>query len=418
MGGFRAASFALGGGDPVDNKGLVTAVLRRRAWFFGNLDARKLLNLASAALSFVRKRETVAATPAIVKIDISPLCNLRCTVCIHADPNGNPALEKQVFEPKHRMSVEQFQRIIDRLAGRTTAVSLYYLGDPLVHPDLDRMCRIAADAGIQTHVSTNFSFGLKDERIRSLVESGLSHLTVCIDGLTQEKYQRTRVGGNIARVIRNLERVVQVRRELGRRHPLIEVQYILFQHNLDEVERARALCADLGVEQFSTFWGDLHNWTDRDPDRYEVLGPRPKGVIARCSWPYFSTVIKYDGTVIPCCTHRQGTQYAPGADARSFGNVFEEELSTIWNSSPYRQARRLASDPTRSRSEPELAKHFCDACPVLFETTRNERALWGNAVAFEAVYELDEKGRPVRRSAAEAARPARGDARAGPRAGG
>lgn len=383
----------------MDTKLLVASVMRRRAWLFGRMDARRALNLAGATKDFALKRETMRALPAMVKIDISPLCNLRCTACVHADPNGNPTLEKQVFEPKHKMTVEQFQRIVDQIGGRATSVSLYYLGDPMVHPDLDRMCRIAADAGLQVHISTNFSFGLKDDRIRSIVQSGLSHLTVCIDGLTQEKYQRTRVGGNIGRVVNNLRRVSQVRKELGRKYPLIEVQYIMFQHNLEEVEQARKLCEELGVEQFSTFWGDLHNWTDRDPGNFDVIGPRPAKALPHCYWPYFSTVVKYNGDVIPCCTHRQGMQYAPGADARVFGNVFDKDLAEIWNSPEYRQARRIVSDPTRSDSEPELKNHFCDACPVLFETTRNDAARWANQARFEDVYALNEKGKPVRKAA-------------------
>jgi MoaA/NifB/PqqE/SkfB family radical SAM enzyme len=382
----------------LDTKLLINAVTRRRAWLFGRMDARRALNLAGATKDFALKRETLRALPAMVKIDISPLCNLRCTACVHADPNGHPTLEKQVFEPKHKMTVDQFQRIIDQIGSRATSVSLYYLGDPMVHPDLDRMCRIAADAGLQVHISTNFSFGLKDDRIRSIVQSGLSHLTVCIDGLTQDKYQRTRVGGNIGRVVNNLRRVAAVRKELGQKYPLIEVQYIMFQHNLEEVEKAKALCDELGVEQFSTFWGDLHNWTDRDPGNFEVIGPRPAKALPHCYWPYFSTVIKYNGDVIPCCTHRQGMQYAPGADSRVFGNVFDKDLAEIWNSPEYRQARRIVSDPTRSESEPALKNHFCDACPILFETTRNESAHWADRSSFEDLYVLNEKGKPIRKA--------------------
>jgi hypothetical protein len=174
----------------------------------------------------------------------------------------------------------------------------------------------------------------------------------------------------------------------------------MFQHNLEEVEKARKLCTDLGVEQFVTFWGDLHNWTDRDPGKFDVIGPRPAKRTPHCYWPYFSTVVKWNGDVIPCCTHRQGMQYAPGADARIFGNVFEKDFAEIWNSPEYQQARRIVSDPTKSSNEPVLKKHFCDACPILFETTRNENAAWGNQSTFEELYVLNEKGRPVRKSAA------------------
>jgi MoaA/NifB/PqqE/SkfB family radical SAM enzyme len=382
----------------MNTKRLIASVLRRRDWLFGRIGPRQGLNLAAAAKDFALKRETMRALPAVVKIDISPLCNLRCTACVHADPNGNSTLEKQVFAPGHKMTVEQFGRIIDQIRGRTASVSLYYLGDPLAHPDLSEMCRVAADAGLQVHISSNFSFGLKDEKIRELVQSGLTHLTVCIDGLSQEKYQLTRVGGNIARVLKNLERVCRFRKELGARYPLVEVQYIKFRHNLDEVEKARKLCEELGVDRFSTFWGDLHNWTDRDPGHFEVIGPRPAKRLPLCYWPHFSTVIKWNGDVIPCCTHRQGAQYAPGADARVFGNVFEKSLTELWNSKPYQLARRFVSDPGRSTNDPDLRNHFCAECPVIFETNRRDTLLAANELDYDDVFTLDERGRPVRRS--------------------
>jgi MoaA/NifB/PqqE/SkfB family radical SAM enzyme len=387
----------------MDRRMLIKTVTRRRSWLFGGLDWRKAWNLFSATRDFVLKREVLSAMPTIVKIDISPLCNLRCTACVHAAPNGNELLEAQVFDPKHKMTIEQYTKIIDEVKGRTSAVSLYYLGDPLVHPDLDQMSRIAVDAGLDVHISSNFSFGLNDDRMRSIVRSGLTHLTVCIDGLTQEKYQRTRVGGNIQRVLKNLERLCAIRKELGSKHPIIEAQYLKYQHNADEEDQARELCKQFGVDEFTTFWGCLDNWAGRDPQYYKVNAPNKPGRLPQCYWPHFSTVIKWNGEVIPCCTFRQGTQYVPGADQRVFGNVFEKSFTEIWNSEEYRRARRLVSDPTASDRNPALKGHFCDSCPVIFDTTFSENTAYGNKGArFEDLYVLNEKGKPVPRAAVEA----------------
>jgi len=120
----------------MDTRQLIRTAVRRRRWLFRGLTLRKLWNLARASLEFAGSRERLAARPAFVKIDISPLCNLRCTVCVHADPNGSELLEKQVFAPGHRMSVEQFSHIIDQIKDDATAVSLYTWGDPLTHPEL------------------------------------------------------------------------------------------------------------------------------------------------------------------------------------------------------------------------------------------------------------------------------------------
>lgn len=370
---------------------------RRRHWLFSRFRLGPLWNYVKGAFHFALEHERVTNLPGVVKIDISPICNLRCTVCVHADPNGNDLLERQRFAPGHKMSVAQFRRIISQIEGRAATVSLYTWGDPMTHPDLDEMCRIAFDAGLQVHVSTNFSFGFKEERLRSIVTSGLTHLTVCVDGVTQETYGKTRVGGRIDRVIHNLRRVAQIRSELGSAYPKIEIQYIKFQHNLGELDAARALAEEIGAEGFADFWGALHNYVDREPEHYETIAPKPKRLLPQCYWPHFSMVIKYNGDVIPCCEHRMAAQHMEGGDARVFGNVFETSVADIWNGEEYRKARRIVSNPEVVREQPELRKHFCDGCFVIFETRIAETARWANKHRWEEVFEEDDRGHPRRK---------------------
>jgi len=381
---------------------MIDGLKRRHGWFLTNLTPRKVLNLAMVGVDYALKRERVSAMPVVVKIDISPACNLSCTTCVHADANGNPALERQEFSGKQRMSVEQYRKIIDQIKGAATAVSLYYLGDPLVHPEMDEMSRIAFEAGLNVHISTNFSFVLSDDRIRRLVQSGLTHLSVCVDGLSQEKYQLTRVGGKIDRVLNNLERVVKFKRELGRKYPHVEVQYIKFQHNVDELEPARKRFETLGVDQFTDFWGDLGNYTDRDPENLTIRAPRENKRLPQCQWPHGSIVIKYNGDVIPCCTYRHGTQYAPDIDPRVLGNVFETSVRDVWNGKGYQEARRLVNNPEVIKLQPELANHFCHGCGAIFETNDQDLAHHSAVEKWEDVYVLGEDGRPIRKQFAGA----------------
>ncbi|MEK6642450.1 MAG: SPASM domain-containing protein [Planctomycetota bacterium] len=380
---------------------LVQGVKRRQGWFLERMTFRRGINLAVGATQYALKAEKMLAFPSAVKIDISPMCNLSCTVCVHADPNGDPALEKQEFHPQHRMSVEQFRGIVKQIRGRSSAVSLYYVGDPLVHPDLDEMSTIAKDAGLNVHISTNFSFALTDARIRRMVKSGLTHLTVCVDGLSQAKYEMTRVGGRIDRVLNNLKRICEFRKEYGQVYPKVEVQYIKFQHNLDEVEPARKMLLDMGIDQFTDFFGDLGNYTDRDPNFLEVIGPHKNKGLPQCYWPHNATVIKYNGDVIPCCTYRIGHQYTAKDDPKHFGNVFETSLAEIWNSEKYRDARRMVNNPEVINSEPRLKDHFCYGCPAIYKTTdRTTQGMSWN-VTWEERYEMDEHGRPVAKRRSE-----------------
>jgi MoaA/NifB/PqqE/SkfB family radical SAM enzyme len=381
--------------------GAVRHVGRRRGWFLENLTPRKAWNLVLAGLDFALGREVARAWPVILKVDISPLCNLHCTICVHARPGegSSEELHGQRFARSQRMSVDHFRRIVGEVRGKTMAVSLYYLGDPLMHPHLEEICGIAWSAGLNSHVSSNYSFNLSDARVRQIVESGVTHLTVCVDGLTQETYGRTRVGGRIDRVLDNLQRTLALRRELGRTYPRVEVQYIKYQHNLHELEAARELCARYGVDQFTEIWGGLHNYADFAVGRYTVGEPKQKGRLPQCLWPHFSMLVKFDGDVIPCCGHRIAAQYNPAADARVVGNVLTSSVREVWNSPAYRAMRRLSVDPGRAAREPGLSASFCDGCPTLFETNIHQNRKMADTHHWETLYQMDARGRVSPRTA-------------------
>lgn len=376
---------------------LAIRINRRSDWFVHHMTVAKLANTVSALGHFALGGESSSGWPVFVVIDISPLCNLHCTVCLHAEPHGNPALEKQRFHAGQRMSIDQFRALIGEIEGHSLAVLLYYVGDPLMHPDLETLCAIAEAAGLNTHVCTNLSFVLSDERIRRLVTSGLTHLTVCVDGLSQAKYQMTRVGGRVDLVLSNLQRVCALRRALGRHYPRVEVQYVKYRHNLDELEEAYRRFRALGVDQVHELWGWLHNYTDRDPGRFTVRGPHRNRRLPQCHWPHLLTLVKYDGGVIPCCAFRLGEQYTATDNPRVVGNVFQTGLHAVWNSPAYRQLRRFVSHPQAYGSEPALAQTFCDQCPRLFDSDYQQQTCrFGDEFAFEDLYTLGADGRPVR----------------------
>jgi MoaA/NifB/PqqE/SkfB family radical SAM enzyme len=383
-------------------------VRRRRAWFVENASPRQFTNAMLAFGQFALKNEVVRAWPVVMKVDISPLCNLHCTFCVHARPSRvEPTRETgttdllaiQSFKRTQMMSVERFRQIVNEVDGKSMAVALYYLGDPLVHPHLDEMCKLAASARLNSHVSTNFSFGLTDERIASLVTSGLTHLTVCIDGMSQESYARTRVGGRLDLVLANLRRVLEVRRRLKRRYPRVEVQFIKFQHNVAELEEAVAWSGRNGVDQFTHYWGQLHNYADFSPRHLQAFAPKPARRLPGCTWPYFAMQIKYNGDVIPCCYYREAEQYATDeSESRIVGNVFQTSVWEVWNSPQYQALRRIVADPQRIDREPPLRETFCNGCPTIFDTDASALSRGAAKHRWEDHYIQDDRGRVFRKS--------------------
>ncbi len=382
----------------IDYLNALDQVKRRMGWFWESLTIRKAANITTASLHYILKNDRLLSWPMVVKIDVSPLCNLHCTICVHAYANGDPILEKQRFHPSMKMSFEQYKDIIDQIKGKSNAVSLYNLGDPLIHTEIDEMCQYARQAGLNVHINTNFSFKLSDERIRSIALSGVTHFTVCVDGMTQDTYSMTRVGGKIDLVKSNLERLCAFKKRHGLKYPIIEAQYLKFTHNLHQLSEAKEWLKRIGVDRMVDFYGTLYNYTVDRHENYTVFGPRKKKLTPLCSWPYFFMVIKYDGDVVPCCWYRIYSHNSSDPVDRStvLGNVFETSVWDVWNSEKYRIARRLVSNPALTEKDHTFNDHYCYECPLIYETDWKKNHRKAPEWEFDDLYTLVE-GRPVRR---------------------
>jgi MoaA/NifB/PqqE/SkfB family radical SAM enzyme len=331
----------------------------RQAWrkqfvFRRRLTLRKLGNLALCGFGFIAKRQLSGAVPVHVKVDIIPACQLRCQVCIHstlthAERRGLPRM----------MSVAAFRALVDQLAGRTMTMSLYNLGEPLLHPHLCEMIRYADANGINTYITSNFSIPLNDRRMEELVNSGLTMLIVAVDGISQQTYGPHRVGGKWEIVRDNLERFAQAKRRLGARSPHLLLQYITFDHNIHEVNGVQEFSNAIGIDQTIFVDGIVARWSREETPRAK---PKPARLLPRCAWPYFSTLVNSDGTVVGCCNHRGAANYTEREKLRSMGDIRESSMAKIYAGEAYRTSRAMVSNPRKAGPQ---EKHFCSGCPII-----------------------------------------------------
>jgi MoaA/NifB/PqqE/SkfB family radical SAM enzyme len=97
-------------------------------------------------------------------------CNLSCTYCNEYDDSSPPVPTEDLF------------RRIDKLAELgTTAITLSG-GEPLLHPELERVVARIRNSGALTGLITN-GYLLTRDRIRKLNEAGLEYLQISIDNL-------------------------------------------------------------------------------------------------------------------------------------------------------------------------------------------------------------------------------------------
>src|SRR5262245_2832794 len=97
-------------------------------------------------------------------------CNLSCTYCNEYDDHSPPVPTSAVL------------RRIDRLATLGTGIITLSGGEPLLHPDVDKIIRHIRSHGIIATLITN-GYLLSRDRIKGLNRAGLDHLQISIDNV-------------------------------------------------------------------------------------------------------------------------------------------------------------------------------------------------------------------------------------------
>jgi MoaA/NifB/PqqE/SkfB family radical SAM enzyme len=97
-------------------------------------------------------------------------CNLACAYCNEYDNVSKP------------VPLEVMYARIDRLAQLGTTIVTISGGEPLLHPELDRLIRRVRSHGVLSGMITN-GYLLTAERIQRLNRAGLEHMQISIDNV-------------------------------------------------------------------------------------------------------------------------------------------------------------------------------------------------------------------------------------------
>ena len=108
--------------------------------------------------------------PILVHLIPMRRCNLTCAYCNEYDAVSKP------------VATDAMLRRIDRLAELGTAVLTFSGGEPMLHPDLDKLVARARQHGLFVTLITN-GYYLSQQRIEKLNAAGLDHLQISVDNL-------------------------------------------------------------------------------------------------------------------------------------------------------------------------------------------------------------------------------------------
>ncbi len=336
----------------------------------------KVLNLWLSRHHFRARDTTVLSHPFGIIVDPSNMCQLACPGCVHSERSESMNL----FEwPSGTLSESNFASLL-RLYG-PAAIAVYFCdyGEPLLNLNTPKLIRAAKSYLLGTALSTSLSVRRFDPE--AYVSSGLDFMVLSIDGATQRVYERFRRNGKLQLVLENVAKLVDAKRKLGKRTPVLSWNFLAFEHNSHEIPLAERMARRLGVNQFRVVNPFDVSWDDPDIRPAAVKGyikrldwtsvssapenwnPFPEAVEANtiaaafekslsqgtvgeaakspghtCHWLYKNMVMDATGRILPCCG---------ASDSKLVFGTLDGCRTAPFNSEKYRQARAFFAGDSR-----------------------------------------------------------------------
>ena len=335
--------------------------------------------------------------PFHAELSLTDNCNYDCFFC------------NQGFVDRSKsLSLDLLRKLIDEMADMGLKVTrLSGGGEPLLHPKIkDVLDHLRQHNITMDNVTTN-GFMLIPPVVERLMALPTKEIIVSLNESDAERYaEMMRVRpGHFDRVVENMKQLMAARKQLGLHAPSVVAQFFVWKKNYHDVDRMVELTREIGADRvyLRSIFGlpqeqrlnqgeqaRLKKLTEthiqREPQEFLAIDytfenvffeREPVGQPRRpcqgqrdryCYIGWYSTTIRGNGDVFPCCMLQQVPDYPV------LGNVKEKPFREIWLGEAYenfrRELRMIAIQRGEVREPNKLihTKPICIAeneCPLL-----------------------------------------------------
>jgi len=301
----------------------------------------KVRNYAQAIRDYETKAVKTKSLPTILNLDTYNICNLTCPFC----PTGTRQMERKPC----RMLLEKARNVIDSVSPHVLEARLFNWGEPFLNPDIFKIIKYAAGAGLFTVINSNLSLKV-DGLAEKVVSSGLDYLAVSMDGITQESLAKYRRKAQSALVKENIRKIIKERNRRGLSHPKVEIAFCVFRHNEHELDRLQEFGRELGVDSVLPRRAFIYlpSFVPVNPEFQPLQGLGG----STCRFLYHELTVEADGHISPCCTSI--------SDQWDVGTVSDlKHLDSLWNSEKFLQMRRSFGACATAANKEETLCSYC-----------------------------------------------------------
>jgi radical SAM protein with 4Fe4S-binding SPASM domain len=298
--------------------------------------------------------------PFTISIEPTTNCNLGCPEC----PSGLKVFSRNTGN----IEMDTYTKMMEQVHHNLLYLYFYFQGEPYMHPQFLELVRIAKEKKIYTVTSTNAHF-LTERKAKETIESGLDRIIISIDGTTQEVYENYRRGGTLTKVIDGAKNLVRYKKELKSKTPHIIIQFLVVKPNEHQIEDIYKLAEDIGVDEVKLKTAQIYDYKEGNElipsiEKYSRYKKNKEGLyelknklLNHCWKLWHSSVITWDGLVVPCCFDKDATH--------QLGDIKQGTFSEIWNNEKYMNFRKSV---LKSRSEIDICTNCTEGTEVWVES--------------------------------------------------
>jgi radical SAM protein with 4Fe4S-binding SPASM domain len=305
--------------------------------FFKYFTPKRFFNVVKIVLSFSAskflRKPIVWGMPISYSIEPTNHCNLKCPEC----PSGLGTLTR----PIGLLNIKDFKNWIDQIKDTGFYVQLFFQGEPFINKQLPEMIKYAQQNKMYVSISTNGHF-ISEKNLDLVFDNAPDKLIFSVDGLDEESYQKYRIGGTFNQADNGLRTLVKKKKELKKKKPFIEFQFIVMKQNEYQLEDVKKYCKEVGVDklvfktmQISSFENAV-KFLPTNPKfrRYNLTDKSfaiKRKIKNHCFALWRTSVITWDGKVVPCCFDKDANYNLGILNGKSFFD--------IWKSKEYQNFR-------------------------------------------------------------------------------
>jgi MoaA/NifB/PqqE/SkfB family radical SAM enzyme len=177
----------------------------------------------------------VPLSPEWVNINVTENCNSRCITC-YAWKN------KSVDE----LTTEEIKDALHQLSEIGVRNVIFIGGEPLLRSDIGDLIKEATLLGFETRMLVTNGL-LLEAKAKELLESGLTHLSVSIDGFGHTNDIIRGVPRSYEKSIKGIKAVQKLKKEKGLSVHVTILTTILLNQNVDDIPKLIEVSRSLGV---------------------------------------------------------------------------------------------------------------------------------------------------------------------------